>query len=397
MPVGVFNTTLNPTNLNKRSFIGAMVNKYPAGSAPLFALTALNGSNESAVSTTHSYFSRTFTMASLTLAAAVGAGITLLDVGNTSNLLPGGVLNIPSTGENIRITSIASASTINVTRGFGRIVTAAIGAGALLVHAGNAFPENSGRPGARRLNVIEVPNYTQIFRDGWALSDTARASMTEIASFTNMGDSLRECGHFHSRNIETAMLVGQRALDITGTQPLRATQGVMDAIRQYAPLNETTAAATTTYEQLAAMMENAFEFSTDMGNPNERVAFCGSVASRVLHAIGRKYGIVEIMQKETSFGMQFTSINTNKGTVHFKEHPLFKELGLANTMVLLDASAVSLAYLGNRKGLMEQYDRNGKITENGTDGVGGSITTEAAVMLTNPGGCAIINGLTAAA
>ena len=50
-----------------------------------------------------------------------------------------------------------------------------------------------------------------------------------------------------------------------------------------------------------------------------------------------------------------------------------------------------------RNAAVEQYGEGGKIVENGTDGSGGSLTSEMAVELRNPYGCAIIEGLTAGA
>jgi hypothetical protein len=185
-------------------------------------------------------------------------------------------------------------------------------------------------------------------------------------------------------------------MDTSGTQPIHATQGVLDAIEQYSAANSNAAAATTTYNQLVTLVEPAFTYSTDMSNPKERVAFCDSTSMKVLHQIGRLSGEVQIMQQETSFGMQFTKFKFYKGTLNLVEHPLFN--GLSQTMMLImDMPALKLAYMDGRDTKPEEYGQNGKIVEDGTDGVGGSLTTECAVELINPYSCAVVTGLTAGA
>lgn len=394
LQTGIFNVGGNPTELNQRSFAATILRLFPNGSAPMFALSSQSG-KAVAKSATHGYFSKTMTFISQTLAAGVLIGDASIVVPSTVGMTVGMVLFNPRTRENVRITAVTDAVTIAVTRAFGRVAAAAMNIGDVLFMVGTAFEEGSNRPTARRLSTTYVPNFTQIFRDAWALTDTARASLAE-AGYDNMAESRKECGLFHSVNIETAIIWGQPKMDTSGAQPIHATQGIIDALEQYAPGNTNTAAATTTFAQLVAMLEPAFEYSTDIGNPNERIAYCDKVAMRVFHEIGRLYGQVEIYQSETSFGMKFTSLNFYKGTVHLKEHPLLNGLGRTGTALIVDPAALKLAYLSGRDTKSEEYGTGGKLVENGVDAVGGSLTTEAAVELINPYSCALIEGLTAA-
>lgn len=394
---GIFNTNLNPAELNQRSFAANIMRLFPNGSAPLFALTSLTGKSK-AVSSTHGYFSKTLTFVSVTLVAGALIGATTIGVPSTAGMVEGTVLFNPRTRENIRVTTVTDGTNIAVTRAFGRVAAAAMNIGDTLFQIGNAQVEGSNRPSARRLTTVYVPNFTQIFRDAWGLTDTARASLSE-AGYDNVAESRRECGMFHSINIETTMIWGQAKMDVAGATPLHSTQGIIDAMEQYAPGNTNTAGATTTFDQLVTMLEPAFEYSSDMGNPNERTAFCDKVAMRVLNAIGRLSGQVEIYTTDTSFGMSFTSFRFYKGTIHLKEHPLLNGLGRSGTMLITDPSAIKLAYLTGRDTRHEEYTptTNGGSNGNGQDGIGGSLLTEAAVELTNPYGCALIEGLTAAA
>lgn len=395
LTTGVFNTTLNPTELNMRSFAATMLRLFPDGSAPMFGISTMLGKSK-AVSSSHGYFSKTMTFVNQELAAGVLIGANNIDVPSSVGMTEGMVLHNSRTRENVRVTGINSLTNISVQRAFGRVAAAAMNIGDDLFLIGTAFEEGSVRPAARRLATVHVPNFTQIFRDAWALTDTARASMSE-QGYDNVTEDRRECALFHSLNIETTIIWGQPKMDTTGSTPVHSTQGIIDAMEQYAPTHTNTAGATTTYDQLVAMVEPAFEFSTDMGNPTERIAYVDAQAMKVLHAIGRLYGDIQITQNETSFGMKFMSFQFYKGTIHLKEHPVLNGLGRQGFMLITDPMAIKLAYMAGRDTRSEEYGSNGKVLEHGIDGVGGSLTTELAVELVNPYSCALIEGLTAAA
>lgn len=70
-------------------------------------------------------------------------------------------------------------------------------------------------------------------------------------------------------------------------------------------------------------------------------------------------------------------------------------LGIDGMAFIIDMPAVKLAYMDGRDTKPEEYGTSGKITENGVDALGGSLTTELAVELINPYACAVITGLTA--
>lgn len=393
---GVFTTNKNPAELNARSFASTILRLFPNGSAPLFALSSQLGKS-TAKSSTHGYFSKTMTFITTTSTSGDLVGATTLTVGSTTGMQAGMVLHNVRTKENMLVTAVPSGTTVTVTRAFGRVSAAALNAADKIIHVGTAFAENSNRPTSRQLETTYIPNYTQIFRNAWALSDTARASVSEMG-YSNIAETRKDCAMFHSVDIEGAIIFGQPKMDTSGATPIHATQGVIDAMDQYAPGNTNTASSTTTFDQLVTLLEPAFQYSTDLSNAKERVAFCDAKALKVLHGIGKLYGQVEVMQSETSFGMQFTKFKFYKGSINLIEHPLFNGLdSTAGRMLVMDMPALKLAYMDGRDTKAEEYGAGGKILENGIDGVGGSLTTELAVELINPYSCAYIDGLTAAA
>lgn len=389
---GVFNITQNPTELNARSFAGTILRRFPNGSAPIFALTSKVGRSR-AKSTTHGYFSKTMSFVRLVSAAAL-VGDTTIDVGSTAGLTQYMVLHNIRTRENVRIESIVDATDITVTRGFGRTAAAAVNLNDVWIQAGTAFPEGSNRPTARRMTLVYIGNYTQIFRNAWALTDTARASMAE-QGYENVAENRQDCMAMHSTDIESGLIFSQKKMDTTGTQPVHTTQGILDAVAEYAPTHIVPMAATTDYAELRAAVEMSLESSTNVGNPNSRLLVGDAQAIRVISDIGRKSGEVQIMQNQTSFGMRYTSFQTQRGSFDLLDHPLLNGLGITGMAMVLDMPAIKLAYLEGRDTKPEEYGTNGKILENGVDAVGGSLTTEFAAEILNPYGCAILTGLTA--
>jgi hypothetical protein len=321
-------------------------------------------------------------------------GDTTITVPSSAGMVPGMVFYNIRTKENIRVLTVPSGTSITVTRAFGRVAASAMNSGDKFIQVGTAYEEGSNRPVSRRLTTTYVPNYTQIFRNAWAVTDTARASAVE-AGYGNVAENKRDCSLFHSVDIESAIIWGQPKMDTSGTTPVHATQGIIDAITQYAPANVNAAAATTNYTQLVTLMEPAFQYSTDMSNPKERALFGDSQAIKVITDIGRLSGQVQITPQTSKFGMKFTSFQFYKGEVMLVEHPLLNGVGASGFAMVLDMPALQLAYMDGRDTKSEEYNIGGAHTpDNGQDAQGGSLTTELAVELVNPFACAIVTGLT---
>lgn len=397
LATGLFNTnTGNPAELNARSFAATILRLFPNGSAPMFAFSSQSGRSKAKAST-HGYFNRSMTFQTITMAGTQLIGDTTYTVPSTAGIVPGMVFYNVRTKENIRVLTVPSGTTMTVTRAFGRIAAAAVNAADKLIQAGTAYEEGSNRPVARRLTTVYVPNYTQIFRNAWALTDTARASYAE-AGISNVAENRKDCMLFHSVDIESAIIWGQPKMDTTGTTPVHATQGILDALAQYAPANVNTASSTTNYSQLITLLEPAFLYSTDLGNPNMRVLFCDNLAMKVITDIGRLNGQVQIMQNADQFGVKFTSFQFYKGTLNLVNHPLLNGIGATGMAIAMDMGALKLAYMDGRDTKPEEYNIGGTHNpDNGADAQGGSLTTELAVELVNPYACAVVNGLTAGA
>lgn len=400
---GTYTAYMNPQELNQRSFASQIMRMFPNGTAPLFALTGQTGKSK-AKQIEHGYFSKTWRFATLVVSGATLASATTLTVASTAGIVPNMVFHNVTTRENMRVVTVVSATEVSVQRGFGRIAASDIADGAELIGIGSASEQGSSRPAARSQKVAYLSNYTQIWRNAWAITNTAKASYAE-AGYSNIAENRKDCAMFHSQDMETSLIFGQKSLDTQGGtngMPLHTTQGILDAIMQYAPDNVEAAAATTNFDQLEDMITPAFTYNTDPSGSKERVLITGAEGNKVIQQIGRNHANPQMMMDQNTMGMVFTRVKTYKGVVNVIEHPLFNGLpGIGNMALVLDLPSIKMAYMDGRDTTPEEYGLGGTASHSaegnliaGIDAQGGSLTTEAAVEMTNPYSCAVITGLT---
>jgi hypothetical protein len=404
MSTGIFTSANLPVDFAKKSFAGMITRLMPMGQAPLFGMTAMLPS-ETAVQTEHGFFTKTMLFPELTLGGAgiPGAADTVLIVVSTTNVLPGMLMRVDSTGEQILVDAILSATSVRVQRGIGTVAAAAAGAGVKIYQTGSAFEESSTRPNALVINPVRITNLTQILRNTWAVSDSVRATLV-IAGETNVAESKMDGAAFHAVDIEKNLFWGQKFQGTRNGQPFRTMDGLINIVStlsnyppSYAAVNVTTAGATTNYTQLQNALEPLFNQSTDPKVGNERVLFVGGGARRVINDIGRLNGTYQLVDGMTGYGLQFQSFKTARGTFRMIEHPLFNSnASWAKMAVAVDLSTFRVAYLGNRKTQHKYFNNDGEnATDNGIDAQGGTYTSELTCVVKNPPANGIIFNLTA--
>lgn len=403
MSTGIFTTSNHTADLVKKSFAGMITRLMPNGQAPLFAMTSML-STETALQTEHGFFTKTMVFPQFQVTAAgQTAADTTFTVVSTAQLLPGQIHRVDSTGENIIINSIVSPTQVQVTRGVGTVAAAIIAANIYAYQVGNAFEEASLRPNSLIINPVKITNLTQIFRNTWAVSGTVAATQM-IAGDSNVAESKQDCAAFHAVDIEKGLIFGQKSTGIRNGQAFRTMDGLINIVGNIsyypsymASVNVTTAGATTNFTQLEAMLDPTFNQTTDPKVANERVLFVGGTAKKVLNQIGRFNGVYEMMDGQTSWGLQFSSFKTSRGTFRVIEHPLFNSnVSWQKMAVAVDLSSFNVAYLGDRKTQNKSFNERGEeAQDNGIDAVGGTLTTELTTIVKNPPANAVIYGLTA--
>lgn len=407
MSVGIFNSGALTQDLAKKSFAAMITRLMPNGTAPLFGLTSML-SSDTAVQTEHGFFTKTMLFPQLTLGASATSTDTTLTVTSTSNVLPGMLMRVDSTGENVLVNSVISGTSVQVQRGVGTVAAASISNSVNLYQVGNAFEESSLRPQSLIINPVRITNLTQIFRNTWAISDTVRTTMM-IAGETNVAESRQDCAAFHAADIEKAIFFGQKSQGTRNGQPFRTMDGLINIVGNlsyypsyYSATNVNTAGSTTNYTQLEGFLDPVFNQATDPKVANERVLFVGGTAKRVLNNIGRLNGTYYLVDGQTSYGLQFSTFKTARGTFRMIEHPLFNSnTSWSKMAVAVDLSTFRLAYLGDRKTQNKEFNMPDNadidVSDNGIDAVGGTLTTELTCVIKNPPANSIIYNLTAAA
>lgn len=390
------------TDYLEKSFAGQMVRYAPNGQAPIFAMTSALGDGTALV-VEHSYFAKTMVFPSFTLGAAVanGTDTTFTGVANsTVNLAPGDLLRSnAASAEVVRVVSVVSSNTITVARGVGQIAGAAIANGVILYKIANAFEQASVRPQSRLMQPVRVSNNTQIFRNAWSVSGSM-AVIKSVVGENPTAESRMDCGLFHAADIEGALIFGQKSSSIVNGQLMTTMDGIVETTRRLAPAGNTTiAGATTNFTQLEAMLNPVFDTVTNGRNGNERVAYVGGAARTVINNIGRLSGQYQIVDGQTSFGLQFSTFKTSRGSFKMIEHPyLNSNPTWAKMLIALDVPSIRLMYLPGRKTKYTEYGIDGRqIINQNEDSVGGDLLTEITMEITNPSANAVIYNLTAAA
>ena len=413
MTVGTMLNTghITPANIQKQSFASAIARYQPNGTAKLLALSSMM-KRETAINTVHGYFAKSMVFPTVvTHGSTIALANTTITVASTANIIPGMVLRVgDGSFENLLVVSITNATTFVVQRAFGNVVAADIPATTTLYMVGTAYEEASNRSLPYSLDTVAVENYTQIFRNSWAVSGSA-AAVQVIAGQKVDSESKMDCMTFHGRDIEFMAIYGQRKTT-TGPngKPIRASEGIYGNLNRNASGNIVALGSTTSYTQMENALDKCFDTAVDGIASDERILFVGGVARRVINNIGRLNSDGSgwsVSSGETMFGLKFESFKCARGTFHLIEHPLLNAYGptapQAATAIALHLPTVNFAYLGGRDTKAESYGLGGSVTQgsatdqSGVDAMGGSLTSELTMQFKNPSANAIVTGFTAAA
>lgn len=378
-----------------KSFAGMIARKMPMGDAPLFGLTSMMRT-ETALQFQHGYFSKAMVFPSVTLSAQAAAGDQILSVTSTVNIVPGMLLRPDGAQtETMLVLAVLGDTQIQVQRGVGNVAPATILISTLCIQVGNASEEASLRPMAVSINTVLNNNFTQIFRNTWAVSGTAAATQM-IAGSGNVAESKMDCAALHAADIEKALIWGQKYIGMRNNQLFHTMDGILSILIAQAPNNVVTLGATTTFTQLETAIDPTFDVRTDQQVGNERLMFVGGASRRVLNNIFRLNSTYFVQDGQTSFGLQFSRFRLTRGNIVMIEHPLLNAFGRTSTYakmaIIVDLPTFNLAYLGNRKTKAQDI-----MGEEGIDAVGGTLTTEVTCLIKNPQAFEVIYNFTAAA
>ena len=196
---------------------------------------------------------------------------------------------------------------------------------------GNVNPEGSARPNFIGYKPTKKYNFTQIFRNPYRITRTARK--TKLRTRDALQSLRQEQLMLHGLDIERALLWGERSESTTGTEsgePERTFRGIIKWIQNDAAQNAFSfyddvgdyagkAWADAGIDAIEDRMEQLFQYGSQ-----EKMCLCGTGFLKGINQVARLWGNMNMTTGATSFGLRVTRWETPYGVVYFKTHPLFQ-------------------------------------------------------------------------
>lgn len=330
------------TDERPKSFRETILWLEPNGTAPL---TALMGkmSSESVDDPEYNWWEEKQDIVRLKLDAAVADGVAttftvfgqgLGDVAGSGastggqSLVPGDLLRVEealgavTTSEIVQVVTVASDTSITVSRGYAGTTAAAIADDSYLTKIGNAFSEGSNSPDAVSKNPTKYFNYCQIFKTTTEITETAKK--TRFRTGDPMKNEKKRKMFDHARDLEYAYLFGVKS-ETTGSngKPERTTGGILEFLSTHKTAFSGGGTAFTE-DNLIDAISPVFDFS-GAGASATRICFAGNGALTNLNKLARDSsstrinfdGIVQ------AYGMNLQRWILPQGELLIRTHPLF--------------------------------------------------------------------------
>lgn len=372
-------------------FASALLQEYPTGTAPLFALSS-GMPSVSATDVVVNWFEENHISGLTTTSAAVASTVTTaIPVVDCTSFPPNIIVQDQNTAEFMFVTAVTPgalpAGTLTVVRGFAGTTAVNVGNGDSIQRIGNAQEEGSSAPIAITNLGYPLFNYCQIFRNTWNTTGTAAAVQYHTGS--QVAKTQRDAALFHGEDIERALMFGKRALGVKNNQPFRTMNGLDAQITS----NITAAGGTTNWTQLDAFLQTIFSRNIK-GKPNERIAFTGNGGLSVINAIARLNSTTWINPGQTDFGIKVFKWYTPFGDISLMTHPLMTENPTwTKDLKIYHPGAIETNWL--RRTHEDRYDKDG--TRAGVDADYGVFTSELSCQYHVQKTAGRLTGLTAGA
>lgn len=309
-----------------------------------------------------------------------GAGYLSTDtsvvVDNGDYFSAGDIVKVPSTGEVMLVTAIAT-NTLTVTRGYGVTAAAALVDNDPLVIIGNANEEGSGTRTIKSTSEIEVFNYTQIFKTPFGVTNTQNA--TGMYGGNDLAYQQKKKGIEHTVDIARAFYFGERKLDTSGSKPKRATGGLFSFLTE------------NNYDAGGQLTQTEFD------NNIAEVIFKYGAAEKLLLASPRLASVIngwamgkyQVMQGDKTFGLPVIPYITPHGKFNIVIDPLLEGAVYGGYGVVLDVENIKYRPLKGRDTKLET-----NIQANDEDQREDQYITEAGLEVRSPKTHAVITGVT---
>jgi hypothetical protein len=249
---------------------------------------------------------------------AAGTGTTInVDAGQGTRCRIGDILIAPN-GENLLITNI-STDALTVTRALGTTPTAYnLLATDQLIVAGNALAEGSDNAPFRYTKKEVKTNYIQIFKDSVEITEVQNAS--ESYGGDDRTYQRRKKAIEHKRGIEQAFLFGNGWEDVSGTQAIRGTRGLVN----FVSTNVTDVGGVVTENEFETFLRTVFTYHPSITAP-EKLFLCGPVMLSALNFWAKQALRTEVNEK--TYGCRIAKYMSAHGDLNIAKHPLLMVYG----------------------------------------------------------------------
>jgi hypothetical protein len=354
-------------------FASAILQIAPTGSALMLALTA--GMQKAGASdTVYNWFEDVHQPGRQGITGSVNTVVTTVPVTDGSNYVAGQILMVEETGEYLFVTAV-SGNNLTVIRGMGGTTATSMTNVMHVQLIGNAHEEGSAMPTAVTQQGTHRVNYTQIFRNTWAVTETAKA--VTFRTGNKVAKNKRDCALYHAEDMERSIMWGVKDVRTINGKPFRTTDGIKAQVINYGGLVVDCASGSTAGNYSKVDFEDAIRriFSKNIkGQPNERIALGGDITLQVLNQMTALDGTNYYETGETQTGIAVTKIMTPFGTLKLMTHPLMNENPVwQKELYVLHPGAIRRRML--RETSDESYDTNGNRIQ-GVDAAQGVMTTE---------------------
>lgn len=249
-----------------------------------------------------------------------------INVDDTNIWTKNSVIMNQTTGEYMLVTSIGSGTIANVLRGIGGTTAAAVTVGDVFQNVGTAFEEGGGKPEAVTQKGESRVNYVQIFKNGWAITGTAKAVKYHTGS--QLAYNRSQALGYHVEDLERSFIFGRPGVMTVNNKQMRLSGGIVYQIETYGGLVESAnvgaVAGAMDLKGIMNFLRRIFDRNVK-GMPNERIAFTGSATLELINHMVLRDSQYNISQGEDKYGIKIMKLQGFNGDLTLATHPLFTE------------------------------------------------------------------------
>lgn len=294
------------------------------GTAPLLALSS-GMPKESAGDTSYSWVEDAHISGNTTATAAALDSDVTFPVADTNIWTKNNIIMNQTTGEYMLVTAIGSATSVTVVRGIAGTTATAIGNGDVFQHVGTAYEEGGGKPDPVTQKGENRTNYVQIFKNGWAITGTAKAVKFHTGS--QLAYNRSQALGYHVEDLERSFIFGRPGLMTVNNKQMRLSGGIAYQIETYGGLVESANAGGAGQMNLVGIinfLRRIFDRNVK-GLPNERISFTSSSVLELISRMVIADSTYNIQVSETAYGIKVAKLIGINGDLTLATHPLFTE------------------------------------------------------------------------